>query len=82
MDMTFSPLATRTDERREISETWVMGKYPNAKKFKLPFMNTVAEGLRNNQSLGREKEAQFIEAIRRSMANESIDAEVRTAPKQ
>jgi hypothetical protein len=82
MDMTFSHLASRTDERQEIAETWVMGKYPEAEKFKLPFMNTVAEGLRNNQSLGREKEAQFIEAIRRSMANEGIDAKVRTAPKQ
>ncbi|KAI1613764.1 hypothetical protein EDD36DRAFT_463639 [Exophiala viscosa] len=68
-DMSFDDLASRSEERQGLTDTYVKGNYPEVKKQKLPFLNHIAGNLNNNATYHSADTKQFMETIQKLMAD-------------
>ncbi|KAK4938170.1 hypothetical protein LTR10_021329 [Elasticomyces elasticus] len=68
-DMSFDDIASRSEERQGLADTYVKGKYPEVRKQKLPFLNHIAGNLNNNSTYHSADTKQFMETIQRLMSD-------------
>ena len=67
-NMEFEDLVSRTEERKGLAETWVMGKYPDVKKQKMPFLDQIERNLNNNATVTLGKKDSFMQTVQRVLA--------------
>ncbi|EXJ78061.1 hypothetical protein A1O3_09222 [Capronia epimyces CBS 606.96] len=64
-DMSFEDVASRSEERKALAETYVRGKYPEVEKQSMPFLDQVVRNLNNNETYNDLQAEQFMQTLQK-----------------